>query len=100
MMLFVYCARAKRGCGRLQLPASVRPETVNRSSTPPFGAFGLGLPDGSKKNGKRTSRVGPLDVMNEGIPFVDPIYESVGNHPKLGIFGRTGSPNGRLRVAS
>jgi hypothetical protein len=55
------------------MPASVRPDTVKRSSTPPLGAFGLGLPDGSKKNGKRTSRVGPFAVMNDGMAFEEPM---------------------------
>ena len=60
MMLFAALAALKLGCCRLQVPASVRPETVNRSSTPPLGALGLALPNGSKKNGNRASRTGPL----------------------------------------
>src|SRR6267143_910466 len=71
--LLVACAWAKLGCCKLQLPASERPETVNRSSTPPLGAFGLGLPNWSKKNGNRASRVGPLAVMNDGMVLVDPL---------------------------
>src|SRR5439155_1204507 len=47
MMLFAARAALKLGCGRLQLPASDLPETVNRSSTPPFGAFGLALTEAS-----------------------------------------------------
>src|SRR5216684_1217526 len=73
MILFVTLAVLKLGCCRLQLPASVRPETVKRSSTPPLGAFGLGLPNWSKKNGNRASRTGPLAVMNDGIVLVDPL---------------------------
>src|ERR1700678_4785923 len=50
----------------LQLPASERPETVNRSSTPPFGELVCTLPLALKKNGKRASRVGRVAVMNDG----------------------------------
>ena len=73
MMLLVCCAKAKLGCCRLQLPASDRPETVNRSSTPPLGALGLGFPLASKNKGKRASRVGPLAVMKDGIVLVLPL---------------------------
>src|SRR6267143_4854937 len=73
MRLLVACAWAKLGCCRLQLPASERPDTVNKSSTPPLGAFGLGFPLASKKKGKRASRVGPLAVMNDGIVLVEPL---------------------------
>src|SRR5580704_6831635 len=73
MTLFVACAWAKLGCGSLQLPASDLPETVKRSSTPPFGALVFGLPNWSKKNGKRASRVGPLAVMNDGMALVEPL---------------------------
>src|SRR5260370_36925558 len=73
MMLLVDCAVEKLGCGKLQLPASDRPETVNKSSTPPLGAFVFGLPFASKKNGKRASRVGPVEVMNDGMLLVEPL---------------------------
>src|ERR1700730_18293639 len=73
MMLLVSCATAKLGCGRRQLPASDRPETVKRSSTPPLGALVLGLPFELKKNGKRASRTGPLAVMNDGMVLVAPL---------------------------
>src|SRR5271154_6855786 len=67
MMLFAWLAAVKLGCGRLQLPASLRPLTVNTSSTPPFGALVFTVPFELKKNGKRTSRVGPLAVMKYGV---------------------------------
>src|SRR5258706_7559955 len=77
MRLLVACAWAKLGCCKLQLPASERPETVNRSSTPPLGAFGLGLPNWSKKNGNRASRTGPLAWTKYGmvlvLPFTTPL---------------------------
>src|SRR6266849_6542991 len=56
----------------LQAPASLRPVMVNRSSTPPLGRVVSGLPNWSKKNGKRTSRTGPLVVMNDGMVFLAP----------------------------
>src|SRR5580658_914115 len=71
MMLLADCASAKLGCGRLvallQVPASERPVTVNRSSTPPLGSFVLTEPLALKKNGNRASRVGPLAVMKVGM---------------------------------
>src|SRR5258708_780481 len=67
MMLFAACAALKLGCGRLHAPASERPVTVNRSSTPPLGALVLAVPLGLKKNGKRASRVGPLAAMKYGV---------------------------------
>src|SRR5580692_13099953 len=67
MMLFACCAAAKLGCARLQLPASCRPVTVNRSSTPPLGSLVLTVPFALKKNGNRASRVGPLAVMKDGV---------------------------------
>src|SRR5579864_3106299 len=73
MMLFAALARLKLGCCRLQVPASERPETVNRSSTPPLGALGLALPDGSKKNGNRASRTGPLGTTKNGMVLVPPL---------------------------
>src|SRR6266446_364157 len=77
IMLFAALAALKLGCGRLQLPASARPERVNRSSTPPLGAFGLALPNWSKKNGKRASRTGPLACTKNGmvlvLPFTTPL---------------------------
>ena len=66
-MLFAASAAAKLGCVRLQLPASERPVTVNRSSTPPLGALVLAVPLELKKNGKRASRVGPFAVMKYGV---------------------------------
>src|SRR5271169_2595612 len=90
MMLFAARAALKLGWGRLQLPASGRPATVNRSSTPPLGALRSAPPKGAppkgslkfplrwgslvllvpgllKKNGNRTSRVGPLAVTKYGV---------------------------------
>src|ERR1700740_3084538 len=67
IILLVCSANAKLGCAKVQLPASLRPETVKRSSTPPLGLFGLGLPLESKKNGKRASRVGPVAVIKLGV---------------------------------
>src|SRR5215472_6733160 len=67
MMLFAARAALKLGCPRTQVPASARPLTVNRSSTPPLGLFVLAVPLGLKKNGKRASRVGPLAVMKYGV---------------------------------
>src|ERR1700675_1240460 len=82
----------KLGCGMLQLPASERPETVNKSSTPPFGELVFTLPLELKKNGKRTSRVGPLGVMNDGmalkVPFTTPL--AITSASRFGpIFGYT-----------
>ena len=73
IMLRVAPAALKLGCCRLQLTASARPETVKRSSTPPLGAFGLGLPNRSKKNGNRASRTGPLGWTKNGMVLVLPI---------------------------
>src|SRR5580704_14309025 len=67
IMLLAACAAAKLGCGRLQLPASERPVTVNRSSTPPLGALVSAVPFELKKKGNRASRVGPLAVMKYGV---------------------------------
>src|SRR6516225_8561095 len=67
MMLLAALAALKLGCCRLQEPASDRPETVKRSSTPPFGLLVLAVPLALKKNGKRASRVGPLTVMKAGV---------------------------------
>src|SRR5262245_58555190 len=73
MMLLVACASAKLGWEMLQLPASARPETVYRCSTPPFGALVLSVPLEFKESGKRASRVGPVAVMNEGMVLVAPL---------------------------
>src|SRR6202451_1595296 len=66
-------AVAKLGCGSvvllLHVPASERPVTVYRSSTPPFGSLVFTVPLVLKKNGKRASRVGPLAVMKDGTVF-------------------------------
>src|SRR5579863_6137549 len=67
MMSLACSAAAKLGCGKLQLPASVRPLTVNRVSTPPLGLLVLAVPFALKKNGNRASRVGPLAVMKYGV---------------------------------
>src|ERR1035438_1966027 len=71
MMSFAAWAAAKPGWGRvvalLQVPASWRPVTVNRSSTPPLGALVLTVPLALKKNGNRASRVGPFAVMKVGM---------------------------------
>src|SRR5439155_18922565 len=72
MMLLVACAWAKLGWVRLQAPASVRPVMVYRSSTPPLGELTFGLPLASKKNGKRASRTGPVEVINVGTVFLAP----------------------------
>src|ERR1700722_1471275 len=67
MMSSAACAALKFGWARLQLPASGRPVTVNRSSTPPLGALVLAAPLAVRKNGNRTSTVGPLAVMKDGV---------------------------------
>src|ERR1700722_3224360 len=67
MMSFTASAAAKLGCGRLQLPASLRPLTVKISSTPPLGLLVLTVPFALKKNGNRASRAGPLAVMKFGV---------------------------------
>src|SRR5580704_16282980 len=67
MTLLAATAAAKLGCCSLHVPASERPVTVYRSSTPPLGALVLTLPLELKKNGKRASRVGPLAVMKDGV---------------------------------
>src|SRR5437588_6261695 len=67
MMLLAAVAALKLGCGRLQVPASDRPETVNKFSTPPFGLLRLTVPLELKKKGNRASRVGPVAVTNEGV---------------------------------
>src|SRR5947209_4356265 len=73
MRLLAAWAAAKPGCCRLQLPASARPLTVNKVSTPPFGFAVLAVPLALKKNGNRASRTGPVAVMNEGMVFVLPL---------------------------
>src|SRR5580704_4900066 len=67
IMLLAACAAAKLGCGRLQAPASERPLTVKRSSTPPLGLLVLAEPLELKKNGNLASRVGPVAVMKNGV---------------------------------
>src|SRR5436190_5077761 len=53
----------KSGCTMPHDPASGRPVMTNRSCTPPSGdPSGLFL--------KRTSRTGPLDLMNGGIALL------------------------------
>src|ERR1700691_673329 len=73
MMLFSVTAVAKLGCGSavllVHVPASERPVTVNRSSTPPLGSLVLTEPLLLKKNGKRASRVGPVAVIKDGVVF-------------------------------
>ncbi len=73
MMLLAALAALKLGCPRLQLPASLRPLTVNRSSTPPLGALRLAVPSGLKKNGNRASRTGPLAATKNGMVLVLPL---------------------------
>src|SRR5262249_28629469 len=53
MMLLAALAALKLGWFRLHAPASARPETVNRSSTPPLGLLTLAVPFALKKNGNR-----------------------------------------------
>jgi hypothetical protein len=64
IMSFSATAVAKLGCGSavllLQVPASERPVTVNKVSTPPLGELVFTEPLLLKKNGNRASRVGPL----------------------------------------
>src|SRR6266849_4532783 len=73
MMLLAAFAALKLGWPRLQAPASARPLTVNRSSTPPFGALVLAVPLALKKNGNRTSRTGPLARTKYGMVLVFPL---------------------------
>src|SRR5215467_202161 len=73
MMLLAAFAALKLGCCRLQLPASERPETVNRSSTPPLGLLVLAVPLALKKNGNRASLTGPLAATKNGIVLVAPL---------------------------
>src|SRR5215469_17721168 len=73
MMLLAAFAALKLGCCKLHAPASARPLTVNRSSTPPFGLLRLAVPLALKKNGKRASRTGPLAVTKDGIVLVLPL---------------------------
>src|SRR5262249_25553089 len=67
MMLFAFPAASKGGCDSAQLPASGRPATVNRSSTPPLGALVFTSPLLLKKKGNRAYRVGPLAVIKYGV---------------------------------
>jgi hypothetical protein len=73
MRLLAALAALKLGCCRLQLPASDRPETVKRSSTPPLGLLVFAVPLGLKKNGKRASRTGPLAATKNGMVLVAPL---------------------------
>src|SRR5260370_37999835 len=73
MILWVSCAMKTPGCGKRHLPVPDRPEPVNKPAPPPLGAFVFGLPFASKKNGKRASRVGPVEVMNDGMLLVEPL---------------------------
>src|ERR1043165_4060398 len=69
MMLPVACACENDGSARLvQVPASTRPTMTKRSSTPPFGREVSGLPNWSKKKGKRTSRTGPQRGSRLALP--------------------------------
>src|SRR5215468_12401575 len=70
MMLLAALAALKLGCCKLHAPASARPLTVKRSSTPPFGLLVLAVPFALKKNGKRASRTGPFCVMKDGRVLV------------------------------
>src|ERR1700712_2935937 len=71
--LLAACAVAKLGWVTLHAPASARPATVYRSSTPPLGAAVFAVPFALKKNGKRASRVGPFAVMKGGMELVLPL---------------------------
>src|SRR6266436_696511 len=73
MMLFAALAALKLGCCRVQAPASARPVTVNRSSTPPLGALVLAVPLALKKNGNRASRTGPLASTKNGMVLALPL---------------------------
>src|SRR5258708_34198236 len=84
MMLFAALAALKLGCVRLQAPASARPETVNRSSTPPLGAAVLAVPLALKKKGNRASRTRPLAATKKGGVLVAVLA------PPGGIGGRSG----------
>src|SRR5260370_2788883 len=77
MMLLAALAALKLGCPRLQAPASARPLTVNRSSTPPLGELVLAVPSGLKKNGNRASRTWPLAPTQNGMVFVLPLTTPV-----------------------
>src|SRR6476660_9665138 len=75
--LLAAAAWAKPGCTRPAqvLPAakSARPLTVNMVSTPPFGLLTLTVPLALKKNGKRASRTGPVELMKDGMVLVEPL---------------------------
>src|SRR5579859_798826 len=73
MMLPAAFAALKLGCCRLHVPASARPLTVNRSSTPPLGLLRLAVPSELKKNGNRASLTGPLAWTKNGIVLVLPL---------------------------
>src|ERR1051326_870125 len=64
--LLYWPAVLKLGCGRLQDPASDRPVTVKRFSTPPFGALKFGVPLPLKKKGNLASTVGPFALRKYG----------------------------------
>src|SRR5260221_477569 len=89
-------AALKLGCVRLHTPASARPLTVNRSSTPPFGALTLAVPLALKKNGNRASRTGPLARTKNGIVLVLPLTTALaitwlcGFAPTLGKIAAAG----------
>src|SRR5215831_17457803 len=73
MMLLAAFAALKLGCVRLHAPASARPETVNKSSTPPLGLLTFAVPFALKKNGNRASRTGPLAATKNGMVLVAPL---------------------------
>src|SRR5215470_4073990 len=73
MMLLAALAALKLGCCKLHAPASARPLTVKRSSTPPFGLLTLAVPFALKKKGKRASRTGPLAATKKGMVLVAPL---------------------------
>src|SRR6478672_11218004 len=71
--LLAFAAAVNPGCVKLQPAASARPLTVNMVSTPPFGLLTLTVPLALKKNGKRASRTGPVELMKDGVVLVEPL---------------------------
>src|SRR5215472_3748128 len=96
--LLAAAAWAKLGCVRLQEPASARPETVNRSSTPPFGLLVLAVPLALKKNGKRASRTGPLAATKDGMVLVEPLTKPLTIAWRWGWFRREPAESGIHRT--
>ena len=62
------------GCVKLQPAPHQRGRLiVNMVSTPPFGLLRLAVPLALKKNGKRASRTGPVELMKDGMVLVEPL---------------------------